>query len=133
MCSWIVGPAKPDRLVVSRRTAHPLPYDGDPDHPIIDKPLQYQIVEFCYHHDPDDVGNSYVDMTLRRGDTLRRLRFLGPQELEIEKGFPQPTQGMCILDVRHRQLDGIGVRVADFEASWGKVTFWAHEVIDLSC
>ena len=35
-----------------------MPYDGDPDHPIIDKPFQYQIVDFCYHHNPDDVGNS---------------------------------------------------------------------------
>ena len=69
-----------------------MPYDGDPGHPIIDKPFQYQIVEFCYHHDPDDVGNSYVDMTLRRGDTLRRLRFLGPQELEIERASLSPPK-----------------------------------------
>jgi hypothetical protein len=109
-----------------------MPYDGDPDHPIIERPWEYQILLFCYHHDPDDWRNSYIDLSLGRGTTVRRLRFLGPQELQIERGcFPQPTGGMCILDVRHRQLEGIGVRVADFEASLGAVTFWAREVTDL--
>lgn len=106
-------------------------YDGDPDHPIIERPFEYEIVVFCYHHDPDDSRNSYLDMALQRGTTVRRLRFLQPQDLEIEKGFPRPTRGMCILDVRHRHMDGMNVRVADFEASWGKVTFWAREVLDL--
>jgi hypothetical protein len=108
-----------------------MPFDSDPDHPIIDRPFEYEIVEFCYQNDPDDSRNTYLDLTLRRGTTVRRLRFLEPQDLEIEKGFPRPTGGMCILDVRHRPLEGIQVRVADFEASWGKVTFWAREALDL--
>lgn len=108
-----------------------MPFDGDPDHPIIDRPFNYQIVLFCYHNDPDNPRNAYLDLTLQRGTSVRRLRFLQPQDLEIEKGFPKPTGGMCILDVRHRQLDGINVRVADFEASLGRVTFWAREVLDL--
>jgi hypothetical protein len=106
-------------------------FDGDPDHPIIDRPFEYQIIEFCYHNDPDDSQNAFLDLTLRSGSTVRRLRFLQPQDLEIEKGFPRPTRGMCILDVRHRQLDSVTVRVADFESSWGRVTFWAREVRDL--
>jgi hypothetical protein len=106
-------------------------FDGDPDHPIIDSPFEYEIIEFCYHNDPNESKNAYLDLTLRRGITVRRLRFLQPQDLEIEKGFPRPTRGMCILDVRHRQLNGVNVRVADFEASWGKLTFWAREVLDL--
>jgi hypothetical protein len=38
---------------------------------------------------------------------------------------------MCILDVSHRRLEGIGVRAADFEATPGAVTFWARKVIDI--
>jgi hypothetical protein len=52
-------------------------------------------------------------------------------DLEIEKGFPGPTAGMEILDVRKRQMGGIGVRVGDIEASFGSITFWAREVEDL--
>jgi hypothetical protein len=29
-------------------------FDGDPDHPIIERPFEYEIIEFCYHNDPDD-------------------------------------------------------------------------------
>lgn len=109
-----------------------MPSDGDPKHPIIERPWDYQILRFCYHNDPDDWRESYIDLTLGRGAVVRRLRFLAPQDLEIERGcFPQPTGGMCILDVRHRQMEEIGVRVADFEASRGAVTFWAREVVDL--
>ena len=109
-----------------------MPYDSDPDHPIIEQPWEYTIVSLCYHNDSREWSASYVDMTLSRDDDVRRLRFLGPQDFAIEKGcFPQPTGGMCILDVSHRRLEGINVRVADFEATLGAVTFWAREVIDL--
>jgi hypothetical protein len=106
-------------------------WDGDPEHPIVERPFEYDIVMLCYHNNVEDPRNSYLDMTLRRGTASRRLRFLQPRDLQIEKGFPLPTRGMCILDVRHRQLEDISVRVADFEASPGSVTFWAREVKDL--
>ena len=108
-----------------------MPYDGDPDHPIVDCPWEFDIDLFSYHINPVDAHHSYIDLTLRRERTVRRLRFLGPRHLQIEKGFPTPTRGLCILDVRSRQLEGIGVRVADFESSLGAITFWAREVIDL--
>jgi len=68
---------------------------------------------------------------LKKGTIVRRLRFYGPRELEIEKGFPLSTGGMEILDVSAQQLDNINVRVSDFEASQCAVTFWAKSVIDL--
>lgn len=37
---------------------------------------------------------------------------------------------MAILDVRSRGLDGLSVWVTDFEASWGKISFWAREVVN---
>jgi hypothetical protein len=103
----------------------------DPDHPIICRPWEYHILDFHYHYDPEDWKQSYIDLTLRKGSTVRRLRFLGPRSLKVEEGFPAPTGGMEILDVRHRQMEGVGVHVHDFEASPGAITFWAADVLDL--
>ncbi len=107
-----------------------MPYDRDPDHPIIECPWNYEIVGLSYHRDPDSWADSYIDLTLQRGPFRRRLRFLGPENLEITKGFPS-SSGLCILDVSKRQLDGLGVRVANFEGSGGCPTFWARAVVDL--
>ena len=109
---------------------HPMMPDDDPDHPIIERPWEYEIVGLCYHRDPESQDDSYIDLTLRRGDDLRRLHFFGPQDLQITPGFPS-SSGLCILDVSRRQLEGIGARVANFEASDGCPTFWAHRVVDL--
>jgi hypothetical protein len=107
-----------------------MPYDGDPDHPIVERPWEFSVSDFTYHV-AVQARHSYIDLGLRGVRGWRTLRFLGPQSLKIEEGFPRPTHGMCILDVRRRQLEGLGVRVADFEGSHGAITFWAREVIDL--
>ena len=103
----------------------------DPDHPIIEKPWEYQIIDFHCHYDQEDWEKSYTDISLAKDTVIRRLRFWSPRDLKIEEGFPMPTGGMQIQDVRSRQMEGIGVRVGDFEASWGAVTFWAADVEDL--
>ncbi|MDH3594621.1 MAG: hypothetical protein OEU09_06730 [Rhodospirillales bacterium] len=103
----------------------------DPDHPIIDDPWTYDILGFNYQVDKEDPGKSFIDLTLEKEGVVRRLRFHGPTNLEIEAGFPIPTRGMAILDVRARQLEGIGVEVSDFENSTGSVTFLARAVVDL--
>lgn len=100
-------------------------------HPIIDRPHEFVIVRLEYHNDPDDWRNSNLDLVLRREGEVRRLRFLRPQSLKIEEGFPSPTHGMVILDISDRQWDGLNVEVADFEASHGKIQFYAESVIDL--
>jgi hypothetical protein len=105
--------------------------EQDKAHPIIHAPHEYEIIDFNYHHDPYEYSKSYIDLTLQKDEVVRRLRFLEPKDLMIEKGFPSPTRGMAILDVSHHQLDRINIRVADFEASHGEVTFWAFDVIDL--
>lgn len=102
----------------------------DPPHPIIDRPDEYRICAMRYEMNWDD-GEPFLDLELRRGDIVRRLRFWSPRDLEIEKWFPVPTGGMEILDVRARQMEGIGVRVGDFEESPGAITFWARDVADL--
>jgi len=105
--------------------------EKDPLHPIIDAPFNYDIIGFNYQINREDPLKSYIDMTLQKDDVVRRLRFIGPRDLEIEKGFPMATAGMEILDVKSRQMTDINVWVNDFEASQGAVTFWAKSVIDL--
>lgn len=105
--------------------------NGDPVHPIIDRPHEYSIEDLHFH-----VGavfsERHVDLALRKEATVRRLRFWSPTQFKIEEGcFPHPTHGMVIYDVRGRGLDGIGVWVSDFEATRGSITFWAREVVDL--
>jgi len=106
-------------------------WGGSPIHPIIDRPHEYKISRFDYHNDLDEPRNSFIDLTLRRDDSERRLRFLRPQRLVIDEGFPSPTGGMIILDIRDRQWEDLRVEVADYEASHGSVTFCAADVIDL--
>jgi hypothetical protein len=103
----------------------------DPDHPIIAKPWTYEIQSFAYHRNRSDLRSSYIDLVLRRDSEVRRLRLLGPKNLRIERGFPDRTNGMCILDVSERQTDGIGIQVLHFEAGGGGLYFYAREVIDL--
>ena len=105
--------------------------EGDPAHPIIDRPHEYSIAELRYHVGLDGT-EPYVDLELHKGSVVRRLRFWSPQQFEVEEGcFPHPTHGMMILDVRKRRLDGLGVWVSDFEGTRGSVTFWARDVVDL--
>ena len=92
-------------------------WDGSPIHTIIDRPHEYDIVRFDLHNDPVDYRNSYLDLTLRRQQVVRRLRFLRPQRIVIEEGFPVTTRGMVILDIRDRHWDDLRIEVADFEAS----------------
>jgi hypothetical protein len=106
-------------------------YEDNPVHLIVDKPWQFDIVRFDLHHDPGDRRTDYLDLWLRWGSEVRRLRFTQPSSIKIEPGFPQPTRGMIILDVRHWGWEDVGVWVADFEASHGSVTFYAKDVVAL--
>ncbi len=106
-----------------------MPYDGDPDHPIVECPWEYEIVSLSYHRDLDSWADSYIDLTLQKGPRRRCLRFLGARDLEITESFPN-SSGLCILDVWKRQFDDLRVRVANFEAHGGCPTFWAREVVE---
>ncbi len=104
--------------------------DDDPHHPILDRPYEYEIADLRYHVGLDG-SEPFLDLTLVLGPTSRRLRFWSPQNLAIEPGFPASTGGMVILDIRARQLDGLNVQVADWEASNGTITFFARDVVEL--
>ncbi|MBI1322520.1 hypothetical protein GC170_04955 [bacterium] len=104
--------------------------ENSPDHPIIEKPWEFEIRYFAYYSEPDRWLESYIDLTLVRGDTIRRLRFSAPQELEIAKGFPVDTKSLQIQDVSRRRMENISVRVDCFEMD-GVISFWAKDVMDL--
>ncbi len=102
----------------------------DPDHPIIERPNAYAVVGLYYHRTLDDSEEAYIDLTLQKGDVVRRLRFLSPQQISVGEGFPHGI-GLYIADVRARGLEGLNVHVDDYECSGGEIRFWAREVIDL--
>jgi hypothetical protein len=43
-------------------------FDGDPDHPILESPWTWKILEFTYHRDPSDWRESYVDLVLGKNE-----------------------------------------------------------------
>ncbi|HEX8492489.1 MAG TPA: hypothetical protein VF658_06580 [Pyrinomonadaceae bacterium] len=100
-------------------------------HPILERAWEYEVFTFSFYQWADEESEPFIDVTLKRGDELRHLRFYSPQDLEIEKGFPRKTGGFCIFDVSARGMEGLNVRVDDVEGSWGAVRFWAREVIEI--
>ncbi len=102
-----------------------------PYHPIIDRPHEYRIVEFYYNSASSDYSEHYILMKLKKGNDVKLLKFLNPRDLKIEEGFPRPTSGMEFLDLSKDSLEDINVKVGDFEASHGAITFYAKSVIEL--
>jgi len=99
----------------------------DPDHPVLPDAWRYEIVGLRLELRPEDNAEPFLDLTVELDGQRRTLRFFSPQSFEIEKGGPV-SGGLKILDVGHRQLDGLRVRVDDYEASSGSLRFWARDV-----
>jgi hypothetical protein len=104
----------------------------DPDHSILTRAWEFEIVGLRLERDPIDGTEAFLDLTLQRGPERRILRFWSPRDLEIERGGPVMTSGLVILDLSARGLDRIAVKVDDFEASPGSVRFVARQVEDVS-
>jgi hypothetical protein len=102
--------------------------EGDPLHPILERPWEFEIVGFDY----SAIGSpARLDLTLKRGGEIRRLRFISPQDIELEPGFPSPQgpSGIAISDVSSRQLQGIRVRVSDRVTGQDcRLKLWAADV-----
>ena len=97
-------------------------------HPILERPHEYEISDFRYHVEKEEPGDSFIEMTLQKNTDSVTLRFWQPIHLKIEHGFPRPTRGMVFYDRSPDGLESINVEVADFEASWGSITFCARSV-----
>ena len=95
---------------------------------IIESPHLYDIEYFAYSFNDEDNSKSYIDLHLKKGSEICKLRFWGPKDLQIEKGFPYATRGMYIEDVSKHGLESLNVYVGDFEATNGSMTFWAKIV-----
>jgi len=102
--------------------------DQDLDHDILSEAWRWEIVGFCLERAPEDGGEPFLDLTLRLGESRRRLRFWSPSDIEIERGGPYMTSGLVIKDLRPRGLDGLAVAVDDFEATTGATRFVARSV-----
>lgn len=109
----------------------PRELEGDPHHPILPRPWEFEILALRLDWEPPDGTEPFLDLRLRRGNELRALRFWSPADLEIERGGPVKTSGLVILDLRSRGLDRIEVRVDDIEASPGAMRFVARAVEEI--
>jgi hypothetical protein len=102
----------------------------DPEHSILSRAFEYELVEFCYRK--PEYGEPYIDLVFRKDNKNRRLRFLAPRDIRIEgNGFFPSTIGLEILNVSGRQMEGVGVRVHNYEASSGPPEFWARSVEEI--
>lgn len=104
----------------------------DKDHPIILNPWEYKIKSLYYDCSSDDYLEHYIDIRFEKDNRYKNLRFMAPQQLKIEEGFPQPTHGLEILDISDRGLENINIWVSDFEASSGAISFYAKDVIEIN-
>lgn len=99
----------------------------DRDHPVLPEAWRYDIVGVRIELDPPDGSEPFLDLTVRRGNDRRCLRFFSPQLIEIEPGGPVNV-ALQILDVSGRQLEGLSVQVTDREAARGSLRFLARDV-----
>ena len=99
----------------------------DRDHPVLPDAWRYEIVGLRLELKPEDESEPFLDLTLELDGKRRTLRFFSPQSIEIEEGGPV-SAGLKILDVSHRELDRLRVRVDDYEMSSGSLRFWARDV-----
>lgn len=97
-------------------------------HSILHCPHEYDVSDFRYHVNREVPSESFIEMTLQKNTDSVTLRFWQPINLKIEEGFPQPTRGMVFYDRSTDGLENIKVEVADFESSWGALTFCARSV-----
>lgn len=103
--------------------------DNDPAHPVLPDSYLWELVEFTHRRDADGGLASSIDLVFARDGVTRRLRFRSPQMVQVDRG-PPGTDGLFVLDVSARQLDGLRVRVVGAEeGSWP--AFWAADVAEV--
>lgn len=100
-------------------------------HKIIEHPHTYRIIKFCYNSEANNYIEHYIDIWFQKDTIIRKLRFIAPINLEIEKWFPKPTWWLEILDIKDSQLQDITVQVRDFESEHWAINFYSKDVIDI--
>ncbi len=102
-----------------------------PYHPILDRSWEYEVFTLCFYQSPLGEFEPFLDLTLKKDDIIRCLRFHSPQNLEITRGFPAKTGGFCIFDISTTAVDGLSVYVDDIEEAHGAIRFWARDVVEI--
>ena len=102
----------------------------EPLHPLIADPWTYDLIALDWRLDPRDDRNDTLDLTLRRDGAQRRLRFIRPHNIKIDRRFHGSLSGFTIVDIRSRQWDDMKVEVKNNEQDPG-ITFVAADLIDL--
>lgn len=101
----------------------------DLEHSILPEAFRYDLERIDWH--PSFVpGQCFIDLTFRNDDERRRLRFLDPSQVEVDRGFMGQASGMVIYDISGRGWEGIKIEVANFESD-PNITFYASDVVDL--
>jgi hypothetical protein len=99
----------------------------NPDHAILEQPWEYRIAELRYVVETP-AHEGFIELLLKKGSELRRLRFSSPRGFSVDEGFePESYIGLQIVDVSGRQLEGVGVEVSCFENTPG-LRFFARGV-----
>ena len=93
------------------------------DHPVLDAPLSWRVVEVRLHCSRDTAEAIRVELVLASASRRRHLCFDGVADFS----FAQALTGSSVrvLDVTHLQWRGIDVRV---ESVCGSLGFWARGV-----
>lgn len=99
-----------------------------PEHTILPEAWRYKISGLRLELEPVECDEPFLELTFRKDEKIKILRFWSPQELEIERGGPVWTSGFVILDISSRGWDKLGIQVSDFEMSGGAIRFFARAV-----
>lgn len=92
--------------------------EEDPDHPILPRAFEWEIIGLNVQRAPEDGTEPYLDLTPARNSERRRFRFWSPRDLSIEKGgphtstFPRSRTAMASSRARLRGAFRDGRRVA---------------------
>lgn len=102
-----------------------------PCHDILRDSWDYEVFTLSFHQSPIGEFEPFLDLTLKKDNAFRYLRFHSPKDLEIEKGFPARAGGFCIFDAFSAGMDGVGIRVDDVRNGNGAIRFWARDVVEI--
>ncbi|ADE53613.1 hypothetical protein [Coraliomargarita akajimensis] len=96
-----------------------------PDHPVLEAPWVYQIVDFHYFCPINSPKDHFIEIGLQKENETVVLHFIRPSGVKIGENFPTQL-GLFISDVSQNQWEGIKIEVGDFENS--SIHFYARGV-----
>jgi hypothetical protein len=108
------------------------PEMNDPHHSILERPWLWEIEYLEWIAGSEDTS-AILNVTFIRNGARRTLCFVDPTDVRLNIGGRPPIQcgEMVILDIRGRQLSGLGVQVTEGGASGSPLHLYARMVKDL--